>query len=295
MKQILLPIKIVLLLFFTSLSTAQVSEKEKIALLDLYNSTNGKEWTSAWDLSKPIDSWYGLSVKDNHVVSINLHRNNLQGNIPKSIENLIYLKELNFAFNKLTGELPAEITSFSQLVVLKLEMNQFKGELPKDYSKLGSLKELTLFNNSLEGTIPAGIGAMSSLTLLNLSSNYLTGNLPKSIEEMTSLESLELFGNKFEGQINIDLSELQNLRELVLSYNNFDGVVPESIQELSSLKFVQLQGNKFSSFKGLENLQSEGLLTFDSDNVDLNRKYNKPKFRLSRLADSKFEDSRARH
>jgi len=145
----------------------------------------------------------------------------------------------------------------------------------------------------LEGGIPESIGKANNLKILNLSSNFFSGSLPKSIENLTQLNSLELFGNKFAGQIDVDLGKLKNLSELVLAYNNFEGAIPESVQNLTQLQFVQLQGNKFNSFKGLENLKSKGLVTFDSDDTNFNKKYNATTLKLNdtRMADTKFGDN----
>lgn len=278
---------ILLLIVLSTYSTnAQISKSEKSALVDLYNSTNGDAWTISWNLNSSSENWHGVLIKDDHVVSIVLTNNNLQGIIPESIGNLKYLDNLDLAFNKLTGELPIEISKLSHLKVLKLEMNRLKGVLPKNFDKLVVLEELILFNNMIEGEIPESIGQAKNLKIINLSSNFLSGGLPKSIENLSQLNSLELFGNKFAGQIDVDLGKLKNLSELVLAYNNFEGAIPEGIQNLTQLQFVQLQGNRFNSFEGIENMKSEGLVTFDSDNNTLNKKYND-----TRMADTKFENN----
>ena len=60
-----------------SLASGQVSKSEKAALVDLYNSTNGKEWNAPWDLDAPVDTWKGVEVKDGKVVGLTLFMNNL--------------------------------------------------------------------------------------------------------------------------------------------------------------------------------------------------------------------------
>ena len=72
---------------------AEVSVSEKNALIKLYNTTNGANWTSKWDLKTPVSSWYGIQLKDDKVVSIQLPNNNLVGVLPLEISN-IYM-ELN--------------------------------------------------------------------------------------------------------------------------------------------------------------------------------------------------------
>lgn len=292
--KLLLHYSIFLLSVICTFSTsAQISKNEKKALVDLYNATNGDAWTISWNLNSASENWHGVIIQDDHVVSIVLTNNNLQGTIPESIEDLKYLEKFDLAFNKLTGELPIALTELSQLKVLKLEMNRLKGVLPKNFDKLVVLEELVLFNNMIEGEIPESIGQAKNLKVINLSSNFLSGGLPKSIENLSQLYSLELFGNKFTGQIDVDLGKLINLSELVLAYNNFEGSIPEGVQNLTQLQFVQLQGNQFNSFKGIENMKSEGLVTFDSDDNTLNKKYNEAimKKNDTRMADTKFNDN----
>ena len=132
------------------ITLAKVPRNEKAALIDLYQSTNGNHWIKKWDLKAPVSEWYGIKVEDNHVVSINLFRNNLMGPIPETIGKLTHLKVLNLAFNNITGELPKEIGMLAELRILKLEMNRIKSKLPEDLGRLKKLEELTAFNNFFE-------------------------------------------------------------------------------------------------------------------------------------------------
>ena len=92
-----------------SFASGQVSPEEKAALVDLYNSTNGPEWNTSWDLEAPANTWKGIEVQDGHVTGITLFMNNLSGVLPESIGNLKHLTTLNLAFNQITGVLPKDI------------------------------------------------------------------------------------------------------------------------------------------------------------------------------------------
>lgn len=301
MKQLLFSLNFLFLFASLNAVNAQVSIKEKQALIDIYNSASGDEWSNSWNMNEEPKQWQGVTIRDNHVVEINLHKNNLQGNIPSTIEDLKHLEVLNLAFNKITGELPLEITKLEHLRVLKLEMNRIKGSIPKMIGQLSSLQELVMFNNMLEGSIPESIGEAQKLEVLNFSSNFLKGTLPKSIEGLTSLKTLELFGNKLIGTVEVDLGNLKNLSQLVLAYNNFEGSAPKGLEKLKDLQFVQLQGNNFNCFDNLDDLKLEGLVTFDSDDLELNLKYNpkglnskvgiSKRAKESRMADTKFENN----
>lgn len=85
---------IVFLLLSGMTVLAQVTPEEKQALIDIYNSTNGKQWKNnkGWDVTNPKSvvtswdaakktGWYGVTVKDGHVTDIVLSDNNLVGEL----------------------------------------------------------------------------------------------------------------------------------------------------------------------------------------------------------------------
>lgn len=290
MKKILKCSGIILLMVCSYAANAQIQENEKQYLIKLNKSTQGFKWKNEWNLNANPATWHGVEVKDGHVVSLKLYRNNLEGKIPEGISVLKKLETLNLSFNLLEGELPQGLFELQELKSIKLEMNKLSGEMPQDYSKMKKLEELTMFNNLLQGSIPSGIGSLENLKTLNLSSNYFDGRLPKSLENLKKLERLELFGNKLAGSIDVELGKLVHLKELILSYNQFEGDLPSSIASLSNLEFVQLQGNGFRSLNSLLRLESTKLAVFDSDDEFLNMKFSTNELSKSRLADTKYED-----
>src|SRR5680860_1769689 len=94
---------------------AQVPTRERRALLDLYESTDGKQWTRTSDLERPVTEWQGITVRDGHVTASELFMNNLNGKVPESIGDLGHLVTLDLAFNLLSGELPQGLASLRNL------------------------------------------------------------------------------------------------------------------------------------------------------------------------------------
>ena len=82
-------------LIFTSVSFANVNKCEKDILISFYEATNGSNWNQTWDLNESVNSWFGITVENSHVVEINLSFNNLSGEIPSEIVNLPNLRVLN--------------------------------------------------------------------------------------------------------------------------------------------------------------------------------------------------------
>jgi Leucine-rich repeat (LRR) protein len=257
---------IVFVLLMSSSVFASVSRNEKNALLDLYTATNGDNWTNKWDFDQPISAWYGITVVDDKVVSINLSSNNLVGTIPNSIQDLKYLenfnvfqnnlkgqfpselfkiptiKHINISFNKFTGHLPESISLATCLVSLELFMNQFSGKLPNNIDGLKNLEILSLFNNNFEGNLPLGMYNLKNLKELLLNSNFFIGELDKNIANLTELENLSLFDNQLKGTIP-SLEKLTKLSALNLSLNNFIDFTDASLVNLDKFKLQMYKNN----------------------------------------------------
>ena len=69
--------------------SAQINAEDSLALVDLYNSTNGPGWknNNNW-LNKEVREWYGVSVTDKRVTGLALVNNELGGALPSSLGNL---------------------------------------------------------------------------------------------------------------------------------------------------------------------------------------------------------------
>ncbi len=114
---------IIFLLTASNLSYAQQIEQscdlqqDSLALIALYNSTNGDNWTNntGWLSSDSLSTWEGVTVNDGRVVNLSLASRNLTGIIPSEIGNLSELTFLHFGNNKLTGSLPPELSNLTKL------------------------------------------------------------------------------------------------------------------------------------------------------------------------------------
>ncbi|MFD2561875.1 leucine-rich repeat domain-containing protein [Aquimarina rubra] len=205
-------------------NTCGVSESEKQALIDLYNSTDGSNWTNNtnWLTDAPVCDWYGVTVVDGKVIELRLGNNNLVGQIPSTIQDLTSIEYLSLALNKLNGMIPNEIGSLS------------------------NLKKLYLNSNSLTGAIPQSIGNLTNLTNFYLNDNNLTGAIPSSITSLLRLEYLYLHENQIEGSIPNDIGSLRNIIVLNLGYNNLEGTIPVSIGNFFKTTFIYLNNNRIT-------------------------------------------------
>ncbi|XP_028951864.1 receptor-like protein EIX2 [Malus domestica] len=88
------------------------------------------------------------------------------------------VKSIHLSSNRLTGEIPSEVTDLVGLVSLNLSRNNLTGQITPKIGKLQSLDLLDLSNNQIHGTIPTSLIGISGLGKLDLSNNNLSGKIP---------------------------------------------------------------------------------------------------------------------
>ena len=112
---------------------------DSLALVNLYENTDGENWYSHigydgspdnWLSTEPISHWEGLTISSGRVISLDLEGNNLNGTLPASIGDLTALQMLNLSNNKLTGLIPIEVWNLTNLIELDLSGNTFSGNIP---------------------------------------------------------------------------------------------------------------------------------------------------------------------
>jgi Leucine-rich repeat (LRR) protein len=239
---------LIFLLALTFLKPASaISVKDSLALVALYDATNGPEWKnkSGW-LSGTVNTWFGISLNGNNVTQINLSGNNLRGFIPSDIGKLTSLTHLDLNSNKLINSIPPEIENLTNLNYLRLYNNQLSGNIPPQIGGLIHLFDLLLFQNQLNGDIPPQIGNLKQLHLLWLNSNQLSGPIPVEIDSLRNLVSLNLWSNQLSGTIPHQIGNLSNLGSLYLDKNLLTGSIPVEIGQLSNLVTLKLEENQLS-------------------------------------------------
>ena len=100
----------------TVFACSQVSEiplAECQALVALYNSTNGANWTNqtGWLSTTTPCSWHGVTCLTGHVITLTMNDssssgNGLIGSIPPELGSLVNLQDLDLSDNQLSGSIP---------------------------------------------------------------------------------------------------------------------------------------------------------------------------------------------
>lgn len=221
--------------------------RDSLALVELYNQTNGLNWITTWNLNTPIDTWYGISTNNiGCVTSIRLNDNNLTGTLPTELANINNLEQLELTNNQLTDTIPAEYGILINLDTLNLSHNLLSGNLPTTLGTLGLLKVLKLNNNQLGGELPSSLGNLINLKQLELQHNSLTGTLPTELENMSCLNQLHLSYNQFSSFIPDFLGNIASLGTINLQHNNFIGGLPDTLASLPYLDTLYLNDNQLS-------------------------------------------------
>jgi Leucine-rich repeat (LRR) protein len=247
-------------------NVTEIPQTECEALVALYQSTGGPNWTinTGWLETNTPCSWYGINCEEGAVVQLDLggicsefycgYSMNLTGDIPPEFGYLMNLELLNLSHNYLTS-LPSEISNLSNLVWLDLSWNQLTS-IPPEFSSLASLQWLDLSTNHLN-SLPSEIGLLTKLEHLSLDFNELI-HLPPEIGKLSNLATLVLSYNRL-SSLPIEIFNLSNLESLYLDNNVLTNLSPE-IGKLSNLATLVLFYNRLCSLPieifDLSNLES---------------------------------------
>ena len=116
-------------------AVTEISKGECESLLELYNSTDGANWTNntGWNVTNTPCSWHGVSCSNGGVTRISLINNELKGSIP-DFSSLPKLEKLSLYTNQLSGSIP-DFSALPNLKHLKLDNNKVCKDKNTNYGK----------------------------------------------------------------------------------------------------------------------------------------------------------------
>ena len=181
------------------------------ALLSLYDSTGGTNWTSKqdWLTAAPLGDWYGVTTDASGRVSrLVLQENNLTGSIPPELGNLDAIVVLHLYSNSLEGPIP---DSFLQLRRLDSFVADSRNCVPATKAFKAWLEGVELHNATL-------CNAADKSALMALYNSAGGTGWTRSDNWGTDAPLNDWFGVTADGQ--------GQVTRLILSDNNLAGAIP---------------------------------------------------------------------
>lgn len=205
------------------------SVKDSLALVDIYEQGDGKNWFVRWDLTN-VYTWGGVGA---YLDSVEMEWRVIYLDIPWGTQN---------------GMLSPKVGDLSELRRLTLSGHGFHGMIPAEIGKLSKLESLQIYSTDMEGGIPKEIFGLPYLYELRIADN-LNLILPDEVSNYSPeyFGVCQLINNNFGGKVPSGIKVQMNLSEnnytevpfeyytdtskpyLNLSYNKISGVIPDYV------------------------------------------------------------------
>ena len=185
--------------------------------------------------------------KCRHLKYLEIARNHILSNLPKSIGNITSSKFIADLCG-IVGKIPLEVGNMSNLIYFSVFGNNMTGPIPRTFKGLPKqVQYLDLGINKLQGSFIEELCEMKSLGELYLDSNNLSGALPTCFGNMTSLIRVHIGYNSFSSRVPLSLWSLRDILEVNLSSNALTGNLPPEIENLKAIIILDLSRNHISS------------------------------------------------
>ena len=235
--------------------------KEKAALMAFYNA-NKDHWSEHenWGSDGPVTSeWEGVEMDATMTHVKGLDISGACGKIPKEIGDLTELESFyingdqkqSYGLPKSTfGPLPKEIGKLKKLNRIVFYDYPLTGKLPEELFTLTNLEVLYIVRSQYmdNAKLSSSVGNLTNLTSLDLNTNNLTGPLPEEIGNLTKLTFLNLSNNSFTGTIPASFSGLRNLEYFNLRGNKLSGTIPASLARIERFPLIWGTAVQFNNF-----------------------------------------------
>ncbi|KAK7400060.1 hypothetical protein VNO78_11259 [Psophocarpus tetragonolobus] len=189
------------LILFLTITIAAVAGDDAVVMSNFLKSLTPPP--SGWSQSTPFCTWKGVQCdSSSRVTSIGLASLSLTGTLPSDLNSLTQLRTLSLQDNALSGTLPS-LSKLSFLQTVYLNRNNFTAVAPSAFDSLTSLQTLTLGSNPnlSPWTFPTDLASSPNLIDLDLATASLAGPLPDIFDKFPSLQTLRLSYNNLTGHL----------------------------------------------------------------------------------------------
>ncbi len=199
--------------FRLSAQSVPVLPQDSLALVALYNSTDGANWTDKTNwLTGPVSSWAGVSIVGNRVQTLSLDSNNLNGTLPPEFCDFSGLQYIFLNKNLLSGTIPSCIGSDSSINSIDLSNNQFSGAFPAVFATaMPNLADIWISNNTF--TDFPDLHGVPELSNLHVDGNLFT------FEDVVPNASILNLGYVYAPQIDLQQSGADVLRDVLDTFS----------------------------------------------------------------------------
>ncbi|KAF7035274.1 hypothetical protein CFC21_046186 [Triticum aestivum] len=156
---------------------------------------------------------------------LDLSYNILHATIPSCLmKDTKALRVLNLKENQLQGKLPRDVNNNCMLEVLDFSGNWIRGQLPRSLSSCKKLEVLDVGNNQMNDSFPCWMSGLPGLQVLVLNSNEFFGQVAPSVAnnknncQFPRLRILDLASNNFSGTLTEEW--LMNLKSMMVDTAN---------------------------------------------------------------------------
>ena len=182
--------------------------------------------------------WYSVEV-------LNAHNNLLTGNLPEVVDD-IRIRYLSVYSNQMSGQIPDSVGDLLNLYHLDISKNGFTGSIPTTMSNLANLQYVFLGDNMYDSQDFPYFGNSPLLQELSMRNCNITDRIPHYFGNwLDNLVLLDLSDNSLSGDIvhNLGLTK-SPLRFLLLGSNNLTGTVPLDFQNFFNMSVLTLDHNQ---------------------------------------------------
>ena len=201
-----------------------------------------------WSADTPIADWSGvvLGGSSGRVTELHLSGLGLTGQVPFELGSLSNLQELYLGGNRLTGCVPDGLRDVPNNDLARLGL-PFCSEHPcvaggavvdtTNFGLMSDCDSLLTARDTLAGTASLNWAADTPITQWD---GVIVGGTPKRVR------GLSLEDGRLTGEIPKELGSLANLQELYLYNNQLTGEIPTELGSLANLKNLDLGGNQLT-------------------------------------------------
>jgi len=254
------------------LPVANYFEQDSLALVSLYESNNGANWSNNTNwLSGKVNTWYGVEMDYDSVKSIALSANQLNDSLPADMANLNFITAIDISDNEIAG-LAAISGLATQLVDLNVSGNNLSFEQLEAFSVVSNF---TYGNQNFSYSLPNDyidfLGADIIMEIDATASSNTFQWYKDSVQMDGAIDSLLIFNNLQRADEGFYYVEVSNdaLGDLTLSSSVTELKVSSLERDVRALRqfYDSLNGDGWSSISW--DTSSDNPTEWSADNQDI--------------------------